>query len=292
MKQIRLTEQDIHTLVEDAVRSYLVNEGVDEGFWGGVSNAMHGAFGKNGQGQRNFNFNLGQTYRSGRDASSFAKYAQQAGTAIKGMKDIATNTGNKNVSNSLNTVAKNIQSVAQQYTTQAQNVANGDAKQIGKVNNPWSRTQKADDIQAQYDDLNQQYNTLQGNYNTLQGNYDTMQSDYNTLQGNYNTLQGDYNQYKKQNPAQQQPQQKAPGAPARQWTQGELDYFKKMGYNPEQYNKQPQQKQGFGQRVVNGVKSFFGGANNESRSIVVTQDDIRNLVTETVNILLNGVSRR
>jgi len=35
-KQIQLTEQDIHFLVEDAVRNYLINEGIDEGFWGGL----------------------------------------------------------------------------------------------------------------------------------------------------------------------------------------------------------------------------------------------------------------
>jgi len=36
-KPIQLTEQDLHMLVEDAVKAYLVNEGIDEGLWGGLS---------------------------------------------------------------------------------------------------------------------------------------------------------------------------------------------------------------------------------------------------------------
>ena len=32
-------------LVEDAVKTYLVNEGIEEGVWGGLGNAMYGAFG-------------------------------------------------------------------------------------------------------------------------------------------------------------------------------------------------------------------------------------------------------
>jgi hypothetical protein len=34
--RIRLTEQELHYLVEDAVRSYLINEGMDEAFTGGA----------------------------------------------------------------------------------------------------------------------------------------------------------------------------------------------------------------------------------------------------------------
>ena len=41
---IRLTEEDLHILVEDAVRSYLINEGVDESLWGGLS-ALGGKLG-------------------------------------------------------------------------------------------------------------------------------------------------------------------------------------------------------------------------------------------------------
>ena len=36
-QRIQLTEQDLHFLVEDAVRNYLIQEGMDEGFWGGLS---------------------------------------------------------------------------------------------------------------------------------------------------------------------------------------------------------------------------------------------------------------
>jgi DNA anti-recombination protein RmuC len=37
-KPIRLTEQDLHMLVENAVRTYLVNEGIDEISWSGIKN--------------------------------------------------------------------------------------------------------------------------------------------------------------------------------------------------------------------------------------------------------------
>ena len=41
-KPIKLTEQDLHFLVENAVRTYLVNEGIDEISWSGIKN-MAGA---------------------------------------------------------------------------------------------------------------------------------------------------------------------------------------------------------------------------------------------------------
>lgn len=37
-KPIQLTEQDLHMLVEDAVRNILKEDGMEEGFWGGMKN--------------------------------------------------------------------------------------------------------------------------------------------------------------------------------------------------------------------------------------------------------------
>ena len=41
-KPIQLTEQDLHMLVEDAVRVYLKENGMDE-CWGGLKNMMGAA---------------------------------------------------------------------------------------------------------------------------------------------------------------------------------------------------------------------------------------------------------
>lgn len=41
-KPIQLTEQDLHMLVEDAVRAYINENGVNE-FWGGLKNMMGAA---------------------------------------------------------------------------------------------------------------------------------------------------------------------------------------------------------------------------------------------------------
>ena len=171
-KQIVLTEQDLHMLVEDAVKTYLVNEGVDEGWWGGVQNALHGAFGRNDQGQRNWNFNFGQTYRSGRDASSFKSYLQQVESAIEGMKQVATKTGNQEIIGDLDAVYKNLSNISQQYSQQATNVANGNQKNMWVVN-PWETQrrmqtqQQNDQMQAQqkkYDRLNTRFKNYKTKY--------------------------------------------------------------------------------------------------------------------------------
>ena len=44
--KIRLTEQELHYLVEDAVRTYLINEGMDEGVWGGLKTMGQRAYNK------------------------------------------------------------------------------------------------------------------------------------------------------------------------------------------------------------------------------------------------------
>ena len=190
MSKIRLTEEDLHMLVEDAVKAYLVNEDM----WGGLKNAWQGAFGKNDQGQRNYNFNLGQTYRSGNLSSSFNSYVQQAGKAIQGMQTIAKETGNNKLVSDLDTVFVNLTNIGKEFTTQASNIANGNRKKLGKVQNPWE-TQRQD---HQNELLNQQ-----NQYNTqLQNQQNQFNDQMQAQQQKYNRLNTRLNNYKKKYPAQ------------------------------------------------------------------------------------------
>lgn len=50
MSQIRLTESQLHRMVEDAIYATL-NESVDEGIWDQMRSAANGFFGKNGKAQ-------------------------------------------------------------------------------------------------------------------------------------------------------------------------------------------------------------------------------------------------
>jgi len=124
-KPIRLTEQDLHFLVENAVQAYLTENEANEGVWGGVKNAWNAI--KNG------NFNVGNAYRTGNDASSFQKYANQAEQTINQMIAIADSTNNQRVSAGLKKTLKNIQFVAQQYNQIAQNATQQQPQQVNTV---------------------------------------------------------------------------------------------------------------------------------------------------------------
>ena len=128
--QIVLTEQDLHKLVEDAVKTLIINEGLEEGWWGGVKNAWNGA--KQG------NFNLATSYRTGNWASSFNSYGQEAINALQQMKDIAIKSNNKPIATSINQIIKQIQQAGANFTKMAQNAAA--PQQVDTtVKNPWAK---------------------------------------------------------------------------------------------------------------------------------------------------------
>ena len=112
-KQIVLTEQDLHMLVEDAVRLYLQENDMEEGVWGGLKNAY--------QAVKNGNFYLKNAYNAGNNATSFQKYATQAINAIEYMKGIAKQTKNTNVYKGLERASSNIQFAAQGFNQMAVN---------------------------------------------------------------------------------------------------------------------------------------------------------------------------
>ena len=116
-KPIQITEQDVHFLVEDTVRRYLKENGMEEGIWGGLKNVW--------QGVKQGNLNVGQTYKSGNLASNFQGYAEQAMKAIQGMSQIANQTGNQQIQKYLSQVSAILGNTVTFYNNVAQRVANG-----------------------------------------------------------------------------------------------------------------------------------------------------------------------
>ena len=76
-KPIQLTEQDLHMLVEDAVRAYLTENGMEEGFWSNLGAAFKP---------------LGQTAKSGINQAGQAA-ANKIGGAYNTVKNAATQAG-------------------------------------------------------------------------------------------------------------------------------------------------------------------------------------------------------
>lgn len=109
-RPIQLTEKDLHVLVENAVRVYLKENGMEEGIWGGLKTAMQGV----GQG----NFYLGRNYKLGKQVSSFSKYAQQiVGLATK-MQQIADANNLTQISSNLVSYGNAINKMAQSFQAQ------------------------------------------------------------------------------------------------------------------------------------------------------------------------------
>ena len=131
---IRLTEQDLHFLVEETVKGYLRENGMQEDVWGGLKNAWNGVV-------NHGNFNLGDSYKSGNWASSFQKYGQEAQKNIGQMQRIAQSSNNIPIASSLSKINQNIGASIQNYNQMAQDVSNGNANYNNKfaVNNPFQQ---------------------------------------------------------------------------------------------------------------------------------------------------------
>lgn len=107
-KQIRLTEEDLHVLVEDAVRTYLVNEGIDEGFFGGaktLGQRMMNKFNNSGEYEKgtntpaskpqgNFFNRVGQRINNFGNSVTNAKRAYQMGSSNEDAQKAITNALN------------------------------------------------------------------------------------------------------------------------------------------------------------------------------------------------------
>jgi hypothetical protein len=133
-KPIRLTEQDLHFLVEEAVRGYIRENGMQEGVWGGLKNVWNG--------MKQGNLNVGQTYKAGNWASSFNKYEQQVQKIIQQMQQVAQKSGNQQVVSDLDTVSQQFTKTAQEFSQMAQNVANTKPQFNTQVNSGFANNQQ------------------------------------------------------------------------------------------------------------------------------------------------------
>lgn len=115
-KPIQLTEQDLHMLVEDAVRAYINENGMEEGLWGGLS-ALGSKFGNRmstaGQNMANA---AGQKWNQAKNAMGQAANAvgQKMNQAGQAMGQAYTNAKNTYQTGSANQEAqKAIQNAVQ-----------------------------------------------------------------------------------------------------------------------------------------------------------------------------------
>ena len=137
-KAIQLTEQDLHMVVEEAVKSILAENGVDEGaLWNAFKNKgqqigknMMGKAQQFGQGVQNMGKNMMNTYQTGRQDKQLQQLAQQAKAALKQLVDAAANfnpglsntaaTCMSSIDKALAASAENLQNVSQNtFSTQA-----------------------------------------------------------------------------------------------------------------------------------------------------------------------------
>ena len=87
-KPIRLTEQDLHFLVEEAVKGYLMENGMDEGAFSALWGAGKQAMGRMGQNVKNMGQNIRNTAQAGRNLSMIQKHKtniENSLNAIEGM---------------------------------------------------------------------------------------------------------------------------------------------------------------------------------------------------------------
>lgn len=84
-KPMQLTEKDLHFLVENAVQAYLTENGMDEGFWGGMKNLAQ----KGGQAVGNGLNKMGSTI-----GNQMQNAKQAIGNQMQKVGDAATNVYN------------------------------------------------------------------------------------------------------------------------------------------------------------------------------------------------------
>lgn len=223
-KQIELTEQDLHALVEDAVRTYFINEDMDEGIWSGMKNVARGV--------GNGNFHMMQNYRSGSYAGSIQKYGQQAQNALSQFKNILDKSGSQQIGQQVQTISQ----------------------ELGK-------------IMANY----QQIATQASNKQSVQQTADNAQQD---AQGATAPQGGTAPQAPKP-----YPMGGSMGNAARQAAVNQQQPTQNVGAAASMNSRSPEN---FNNQYANMQKMKFG----ESKKMKITQNDLRKLVSETVNILL------
>jgi hypothetical protein len=206
-RQVRLTEQDLHMLVEDAVRTYLVNEGIEEGVWGGLGNAMYGAFGR-GNSFMNGMKNFKQNYQNGNLASDMQKYAQKIYPYLSKMSALATSMGDNKLAEDLEDLQGKLEQVGKFSKYNARDVAageisdmtNGGEYDLGHSMNPWEDVRQFQNRQnaEKEKEYNQRYQNLEKDFNTLSSANYNLQQDFDRVNDSQIKLQHDYTSLQKQ----------------------------------------------------------------------------------------------
>ena len=95
-KPIQLTEQDLHMLVEDAVRAYINENGMDEflggmgSLFGSANNAVQKKYRAAKEGMQNLGQNMANTYRQGNYNAQVQKQGNIAMKSLMNFKETAT----------------------------------------------------------------------------------------------------------------------------------------------------------------------------------------------------------
>ena len=253
-KQMKLTEQDLQFIVENAVQIYLNENETDEGIGSGIRNVARGI--------GNGNFHMMQNYRSGSYAGSIQKYGQNAIQALTNFKGILNKSG------------------AQQIVPQVEKI-NQELQQI--ISNYQNIAQQASNKQSVQRQANAQ------NWDTNPNNSTQGQNEGQTIE---------------------MPQNNAvdPTAPAQPTEAPQVNNGGRVTANPQQQrggqqtisnNASPAQQGGRDKESFNSQYTNMGKMNlnnsksprkvmPESRSLTrLSQKDLRDLVYETVQILVN-----
>ena len=266
--KVVITESELHDLVNESVKAYLNENSEDEGVWGGIKNAFNGVM--------NGNFNLGRTYKTGNWASSFEKYARQAGAAIGGMEQIAYKTKNTELVNSLSQIYKQISQQTREFRRLANNEANGGSPFNTKVNNAFMQNGNNnvnDNTNVNLNGANQNQNNASPELGNVRNRQQKpTETDYaRGMMGNNNGDGGDM--------------------------ETSQPYYSGNGLKPDpKAVAQSKERDNDMNNAFNGLTRDYDMDYNsvrprkvmpEGKTIRITQDYIRSLVNETLNILMN-----
>ena len=138
-RPIQLTEQDLHMLVEDAVRTYLTENGMEEGFWGGLG-ALGSKFGnKAATAGQNLANSAGQKWNQAKNAvgNAYNNAANAVGNAYNNAKNTyQTGSANQDAQKAIQNAVQalnNLKAADQKLQSMGQYSVIG--KQVGLIDN-------------------------------------------------------------------------------------------------------------------------------------------------------------
>ena len=253
---IRLTEHDLHTLVEDTVKQYLTEFGPS---WAGIKNSL-GGIGKG-------NWYLGQTYKTGKFASQFNKYAKQAQDSLAQLKNIANQTSNKEIADEITNTSRMLGKASTGFAKMAKNTQKPGNAMNTSVQNPWGADRQ--NMQKKYNQLNKNYKQMSGDYNTLQQNnsqlqqaYDDMSNAYNDLYDRNSQLQQKYNSLNQPFDPWKDSNNGTPTPPPENTQGGQNGYAPPEGYM-NQFYPTKQQTPGYSTNYGSKVPTYSQYGNEE-----------------------------